>query len=177
MRPNERTPLSAVKLKKQILEESKYKAINSLVPLAFVTLLAIIFTAIICKFCAVALPLFLGLLAIGALPFWIGASVLAYRTWKAVRSYRSLLRRDFLRIETDTVHELTEESELHHVGRAAYQDKACVVYLEKNGRVVIGTSLWSILQEGDRVYVVLIHRQKSEVYRVYSSKTHRIAET
>jgi hypothetical protein len=174
VRQDERTPLSAAKLRQRLLEEHRYNAINSFVPLSFVTLLAIVFTAIICKFCAVSLLLFWGLLAIGALPFWIGASILAYRAWKAIRSYRGLLHRDFLRIDTDTVSELAEESELHYSGRAAYQDKAYVVYLEKHGRYVIGSTLWNILKEGDEVYVAVTIGVKTEVYRVYSARTHRI---
>lgn len=176
MRDNERTPLSREKLQQQIVEEGKYAFISSLIPLTFVTLLAIGITIAVCHLYSAALVFFWIFLVIGALPFWVGDAILIYRTWKAVKRYRGDLGRDFVVIETDTVTELTEETELHHSGRMAYQDRAYVVYLEKHGRVVIGSTLWNILKESDQVYVAVTQRLKTEVYRVYSTRTHKITE-
>ncbi|MBQ9152102.1 MAG: hypothetical protein IJX72_07610 [Clostridia bacterium] len=176
MRQDEQTPLSRAKLQQQIVEEKKVTAITAFIPLLFVTLLAIGFTAAVCKLYAVALPLFWIFLVIGALPFWVGVAILLYRAWKAVKRYREDSRRDFLEIETDSVSDLTEETELHHSGRMAYQDRAYVVYLEKHGRCVIDRTLWHILKEGDKVYVAVTLREKPQVYRVYSTVTHRIME-
>jgi cytoskeletal protein RodZ len=46
MREDERQPLSKAVLQKQIREEAKFSAGSSLIPLLFVTLLAILFTVI-----------------------------------------------------------------------------------------------------------------------------------
>lgn len=103
MRADERTPLSRAKLQAQILKDEKYAVISAVVPIAFVTLLAVGFTAAVIHFCAFS-PLLLGiLLLIGAVPFWVGDAVLLYRAGKAFKRYRRDLGRDFLTIETDTV--------------------------------------------------------------------------
>lgn len=173
---HERTPLSKAKLQQKIIEGEKYAFISSIVPVLFVTLLAVGFTAATVKFCAFSPLLLWVFLVIAALPFWIGDAVLIYRAWKALKRYREDLGRDFVVIEADTVRELTEESELHRSGRMAYQDKAYVVYLEKHGRCVIGSTLWGILQAGDEVYVAVTMRAGARVYGVYSTRTHRIAD-
>jgi hypothetical protein len=77
-------------------------------------------------------------------------------------------------IVTDRVCDLTEESELHRSGNAAYYDKAYVVYLAERWRCVIGSTLWNILREGDEVYVAIVHDHTPYVYRIYSVKTHRL---
>ena len=176
MRIDELTPLSRAKLQAQILRDEKYAVISAAVPIAFVTLLAVGFTAATIKFCAFSPLLLWGFLVFAALPFWIGDAVLIYRAWKAFRRYRGDLGRDFLVLETDTVTELTEESELHRSGNAAYYDKAYVVYLAEHGRCVIGSTLWNILREGDEVYVAVTLREKRGVHGVYSAKTHRIVD-
>ena len=176
MRDDERTPLSRAKLQQEIVNGEKYAFISSIIPVLFVTLLAVGFTAATVKICA-AHPLLLWVfLIIAALPFWIGDAVLIYRAWKAIKRYREDLGRDLVVIETDTVRELTEESELHQSVRMAYQDKAYVVYLEKHGRCVIGSTLWNILKVGDEVYVAVTRRAGAGVYGVYSAQTHRIVD-
>ncbi len=176
MRDDERTPLSRAKLQQQIVEGEKYAFISSIVPMLFVTLLAVGFTAATIKICAGSPLLLWVFLIIAAFPFWIGDAVLIYRAWKAVKRYREDLNRDFVVIETDTVRELTEESELHQSVRMAYQDKAYVIYLEKHGRCVIDSTLWNILKVGDEVYVAVTRRAKAGVYGVYSARTHRIVD-
>ena len=176
MRQDERTPLSRAKLQQQIVEGEKYAFISSIVPVLFVTLLAVGFTAATINICAGSPLLLWVFLMIAALPFWIGDAVLIYRAWKAVKRYREDLGRDFLVIETDTVRELIEESELHQSVRMAYQDKAYVVYLEKYGRCVIGSTLWNILKVGDEVYVAVTMRARAGVCGVYSARTHRIVD-
>ena len=176
MRDDERTPLSRAKLQQEIVEGEKYACISSIIPVLFVTLLAVGFTAVIANLRSVATSLFWVFLVIGALPFWVGDAVLIYRAWKALKRYRKDLGRDFVVIETDTVKELTEESELHQSGRMAYRDKAYVVYLEKHGRCVIGSTLWNILKVGDEVYVVVTKHAGTGVYGVYSARTHRIVD-
>ena len=176
MRMDELTPLSRAKLQAQILRDEKYAVISAAVPIAFVTLLAVGFTAVTIKFCAFSPLLLWGFLVFAALPFWIGDAVLIYRAGKTFKRYRRDLGRDFLVIETDTVTELTEESELHRTGNAAYYDKAYVVYLAGHGRCVIGSTLWHILKEGDDVYVAVLDRPRPVVYRVYSKETHRLTE-
>lgn len=176
MRDDERTPLSRAKLQKEMLDGEKYAFISSIIPVLFVTLLAVGFTAATIKICATHPLLLWVFLIIAALPFWIGDAVLIYRAWKAIKRYREDLGRDLVVIETDTVRELTEESELHQSVRMAYQDKAYVVYLEKHGRCVIGSTLWNILKVGDEVYVAVTLRAKAGVYGVYSARTHRIVE-
>ena len=176
MRDDERTPLSRAKLQKEMLDGEKYAFISSIIPVLFVTLLAVGFTAATVKICATHPLLLWVFLIIAALPFWIGDAVLIYRAWKAIKRYREDLGRDLVVIETDTVRELTEESELHQSVRMAYQDKAYVVYLEKHGRCVIGSTLWNILKVGDEVYVAVTMRAGTGVYGVYSSRTHRIVD-
>ena len=176
MRDDERTPLSRAKLQQQIVDGEKYAFISSIIPVLFVTLLALGFTAATVKICATHPLLLWVFLIIAALPFWIGDAVLIYRAWKAIKRYREDLGRDLVVIETDTVRELTEETELHHSGRIAYPDRAYVVYLEKHGRCVIGSTLWNILKVGDEVYVAVTLRTKAGVYGVYSARTHRIVE-
>ena len=176
MRIDELTPLSRAKLQAQILRDEKYAVISAAVPIAFVTLLAVGFTAATIKFCAFSPLLLWGFLVFAALPFWVGDAVLIYRAGKTFKRYRRDLGRDFLVIETDTVTELAEESELHRSGNAAYYDKAYVVYLAGHGRCVIGSTLWNILKEGDEVYVAVIMSPTPRVWRVYSAKTHRIVD-
>ena len=176
MRQDERTPLSRAKLQQQIVEGAKFTAITEFIPLLFVTLLAVGITAWAGSFFAAAPPFFRVVLVLCILPFWVGDAVLIYRAWKAFKRYRGNLDRDFVVIETDTVSELTEESELHRSGNMAYQDRAYVVYLETHGRVVIDRTLWNILKEGDEVYVAVNMRAKRKVYGVYSTLTHRIVE-
>jgi hypothetical protein len=176
MRTDELTPLSRARLQQRILEEEKYAVISSVFPILFVTLLAVGFTAATIRFCAFSPLLLWGFLVFAALPFWVGDAVLIFRAWKAIRRYRGDLGRDFLVLETDTVTELTEESELHRSGNAAYYDKAYVVYLAEHGRCVIGSTLWNILREGDEVYVAVTLREKRGVYGVYAAKTHRIVD-
>lgn len=176
MQLDERTLLSRAKLQAQILKDEKYAVISAVVPITFVTLLAVGFTAAVIHFCAFSPLLLWSFLLIGAVPFWVGDTVLLYRAGKAFKRYRRDLGRDFVTIETDTVSELTEESELHTNGRAAYPDKAYVVYLAGRGRCVIDSTLWSILREGDEVYVAVIICPAPRVWRVYSAKTHRIAD-
>ena len=176
MRMDELTPLSRARLQQRILKEEKFAVISAAVPILFVTLLAVGFTAAVIHFCAFSPLLLWGFLVLAALPFWVGDAVLIYRAWKAFRRYRGDLGRDFLVLETDTVTELTEESELHRSGNAAYYDKAYVVYLAEHGRCVIGSTLWNILREGDEVYVAVTLREKRGVHGVYSAKTHRIVD-
>jgi hypothetical protein len=64
--------------------------------------------------------------------------------------------------------------ELHRGGRYAYNDNACILYLESYGRNVINSTLWNILKEGDEVYVAIVLTDIPRVYRVYSTKTHRL---
>lgn len=176
MMPDERTPLSSAKLRAQILRDEKYAVISAIVPILFVTLLAAGFTAAVIHFCSVS-PLLLGVfLTIGTVPFWVGDAVLLYRAAKTFKRYRGDLGRDLVTIEVDTVSELTEESELHRTGNAAYQDRAYVVYLAGRGRCVIDSTLWNILKEGDEVYVAVVTRTAPRVWRVYAAKTHRIAD-
>ena len=176
MRQDERTPLSRAKLQQQIIKENKFEFILPMIPMLFVTLLTVGITAWAGSFLAAASSFFRVVLVLCVLPFWVGDAVLIYRAWKAFRRYRGDLGRDFVVIETDTVNDLTEESELHRSGNMAYQDRAYVVYLEKHGRVVIDRTLWNILKMGDEVYVAVTMRAKKRVYRVYSTLTHRITE-
>jgi hypothetical protein len=176
MRMDERMPLSRAKLQEQILRDEKYAVVSAVVPILFVTLLAVGFTTATVTFCAVSPLLLWVFLIIGALPFWFGDAILLYRAWKAFRRYREDIGRDFVTIGTDTVSELTEESELHRSGNTAYQDKAYVVYLAGHGRCVIGSTLWHILKEGDDVYVAVLNRPRPVVYRVYSKETHRLIQ-
>lgn len=173
MRQDERTPLSRAKLQQQIVEEKKVTAITAFIPLLFVTLLAVGITAWAGSFFAAATPFFRVVLALCALPFWVGAAILLRRALIAVQRYRSDLREDLLRIETDTVNTLTEEFPSFN---SRSQSKLYVVYLTKHGRCVIDRTLWHILKEGDKVYVAVTLREKPQVYRVYSTVTHRIME-
>ena len=176
MKQDERAPLSLSKLKQKITDESKAAAVNALVPLLFVTLLAVGVTACVAHFLSAVPPLLRVVLVCFALPFWLGAAILGYRMGKAMKQYRKDTRQDSLRIVVDTVRDLTEEAELHHIGRMAYPDKAYVVYLENHGRCVIDSTLWNILKEGDEVYVAVAQRETSAVYRIYSTLTHRLID-
>jgi hypothetical protein len=173
MREDERQPLSKAVLQKQIREEAKFSAGSSLIPLLFVTLLAILFTVIVSHITE-APPFFWGFLVMGVIPLWAAVAVLAHGTVKAFMLYRRRDRDDLVEIVTDRVCDLTEESELHRSCNAAYQDRAYVVYLAGRGRCVIDSTLWNILKEGDEVYVAIVHDHTPYVYRVYSAKTHRL---
>ena len=173
MREDERQPLSKAALQKQIREEAKFSAGSSLIPLSAVTLLAILLTVIVSHITE-APPFFWGFLVIGVLPVWAVVVYLGTCTVKAFRLYRRACGEDIVEIVTDRVCDLTEESELHRSGNAAYYDKAYVVYLAEHGRCVIGSTLWNILKEGEEVYVAIVHDHTPYVYRIYSVKTHRL---
>jgi hypothetical protein len=111
---------------------------------------------------------------IGVLPVWAAVVYLGACTVKAFRLYRRACGEGIVEIVTDRVCDLTEESELRRGGRHSYYDNACVVYLESYGRHVINSTLWNILKEGDEVYVAIVHDHTPYVYRVYSTKTHRL---
>lgn len=173
MREDERQPLSKAALQKQIREEAKFSAGSSLIPLLFVTLLAILFTVIVSHITE-APPFFWGFLVIGVLPVWAAVVYLGTCTVKAFRLYRRACGEGIVEIVTDRVCDLTEESELRRGARHSYYDNACVVYLEGHGRFVINTTLWNVLREGDEVYVAIVLTDIPRVYRVYSTKTHRL---
>ena len=175
MREDERRPLSKAVLQKQMRDEARYSAMFSVIPVLFVTLLALLFTVMVSKLYA-APPFFWGFLVIGVIPCWVAVAILVYRAVKSVRLYRQASQEDLLEIVTDKVVNLTEEMELHRGGRYAYYDNACIVYLEAYGRHVIGSTLWSILHEGDEVYVAVMNREKPGVYGIYSTKTHRLVD-
>ena len=172
MRPEERTPLSGARLHKRLMAETRAAVVNALVPLLFVTLLAAGFTAIIAQFYSAAPPVFRVLLVICALPLWIGAAILLHRLLAAIKNYRTSLPEGIIRIETDTVSNLTEEFPSIN---SRSQSKLYVVYLTNRGRCVIDSALWCILHEGDEVYVAVVHAPDPRVYGVYSTLTHRIA--
>lgn len=175
MREDERQPLSKAVLQKQIREEAKLSAGSSLIPLLFVTLLAILFTVIVSHITE-APPFFWGFLVIGVLPVWAAVVYLGTCTVKAFRLYRRACGEGIVEIVTDRVCDLTEESELRRGARHSYYDKAYVVYLAEHGRCVIGSTLWNILREGDEVYVAVTLREKRGVQGVYSAKTHRMVD-
>jgi hypothetical protein len=173
MRPEERTPLSGSGLHKRLMAETRAAVVNALVPLLFVTLLAAGFTAIIAQFYSAAPPVFRVLLVICALPLWIGAAILLHRLLAAMKLYRASLPDGIIRIETDTVSNLTEEFPSVN---SRSQSKLYVVYLTNRGRCVINSALWCILHEGDEVYVAVTDDTKPRVFGVYSTLTHRIAK-
>ena len=173
MRPEERTPLSGSRLHKSLMAETRAAVVNALVPLLFVTLLAAGFTAIIAQFYSTAPPVFRVLLVICALPLWIGAAILLHRLLAALKRYRASLPEGIIRIETDTVSNLTEEFPSIN---SRSQSKLYVVYLTNRGRCVIDSALWCILHEGDEVYVAVADGITPRVFGVYSTLTHRIAK-
>jgi hypothetical protein len=173
MREDERQLLSKAALQKQIREEAKFSAGSSLIPLSAVTLLAILLTVIVSHITE-APPFFWGFLVIGVLPVWAAVVYLGACTVKAFRLYRRACGEGIVEIVTDRVCALTEEMELHRGGRYAYNDNACILYLESYGRHVINSTLWNILKEGEEVYVAIVHDHTPYVYRIYSVKTHRL---
>ena len=174
MREDERQPLSKTDLQRKLKEEAIFSARLSLIPLSFVTLLAVVFTIIVSGL-ASAPPFFWGFLVLGVLPVWFAVAYLGRGTLKSFRLYRRACEEGIVEIITDKVVDLTEEQELHNNGRCAYYDNACILYLESYGRHVIDSTLWSILHEGDEVYVALVNYGTPRVYRIYSVKTHRLA--
>ena len=172
MREDERQPLSKADLQRKLREEAKFAARYSLIPLIFVTLLAVVFTVIVSGL-ASAPPFFWGFLVLCVLPVWFAVAYLGWGTVKFFRLCRRSHEEGIVEIVTDRVVDLTEEMELHRSGRYAYYDNACILYLESYGRHVIDTTLWSILHEGDEVYVALVNYGTPRVYRIYSLKTHR----
>ena len=71
MRMDELTPLSRAKLQQRILKEEKFAVISAAVPILFVTLLAVGFTAAVIHFCAFSPLLLWGFLVLAAFPFWV----------------------------------------------------------------------------------------------------------
>ena len=173
MREDERHPLSKADLQRKLREETKFAARYSLIPLFFVTLLAVLFTVIVFNFTP-APPFFWGFLVLCVLPVWFAVAYLGWGTVKSFRLCRRAHEEGIVEIVTDRVVDLTEEMELRRGGRYAYYDNACILYLESYGRHVIDTTLWSILHEGDEVYVALVNYGTPRVYRIYSLKTHRL---
>ena len=173
MRPDERIPLSGSKLQKQIAAGAKAAVVNACIPPIFVALLATGLTAIIAQFFHAAPPLLRVFLAICATPLWIGAAILLRRLLSAVKYYRATHAEDAIRIETDTVSDLTEEFPSVN---SHSQSKLYVVYLTNRGRCVIDSALWCILHEGDEVYVAVADGITPRVFGVYSTLTHRIAK-
>lgn len=172
MRQDERQPLSKADLQRKLKEEALFSARFSLIPLVFVTLLALLLSVIVANLIT-APPFFWGFLVLGVLPVWGVVIYLWTCTVKALRLYRKSCQEGIVEIITDRVADLTEEQELHRGGRYAYYDNACILYLESYGRHVIDSTLWSILHEGDEVYVALVNYGTPRVYRIYSVKTHR----
>lgn len=175
MRENERQPLSKTALQQKLREEAKFSAGFSLIPLLFVSLLAVLFTVMDASLTAAPL-FFWSFLVLGVLPLWFAVAYLGRGTVKAFRLYRRACEEGMVEIVTDKVVDLTEEQELHRGGQYAYYDNACILYLERYGRHVIDTTLWNILREGDEVYVAVIRRDSPQVYRIYSVKTHRLVD-
>ena len=173
MREDERQPLSKADLQRKLREEAKFAARYSLLPLIFVTLLAVVFSVIVVNLIP-APPFFWGFLVLGVLPVWLAVAYLGWGTVKSFRLCRRAHEEGIVEIVTDRVVDLTEEMELRRGGRYAYYDNACILYLESYGRHVIDTTLWSILHEGDEVYVALVNYGTPRVYRIYSLKTHRL---
>ena len=173
MREDERHPLSKADLQRKLREEARFAARYSLLPLIFVTLLAVVFSVIVVNLIT-APPFFWGFLVLGVLPVWLAAAYLGWGTVKSFRLCRRAHEEGIVEIVTDRVVDLTEEMELRRGGRYAYYDNACILYLESYGRHVIDTTLWSILHEGDEVYVALVNYGTPRVYRIYSLKTHRL---
>ena len=68
MRMDELTPLSRARLQQRILKEEKFAVISAAVPILFVTLLAVGFTAATIQFCAFSPLLLWGFLVLAALP-------------------------------------------------------------------------------------------------------------
>lgn len=173
MREDERQPLSKADLQRKLREEARFAARYSLLPLFFVTLLAVVFSVIVVNLIP-APPFFWGFLVLGVLPVWLAVAYLGWGTVKSFRLCRRAHEEGIVEIVTDRVVDLTEEMELRRGGRYAYYDNACILYLESYGRHVIDTTLWSILHEGDEVYVALVNYGTPRVYRIYSLKTHRL---
>ena len=173
MREDERQPLSKADLQRKLREEARFAARYSLLPLIFVTLLAVVFSVIVVNLIP-APPFFWGFLVLGVLPVWLAVAYLGWGTVKSFRLCRRAHEEGIVEIVTDRVVDLTEEMELRRGGRYAYYDNACILYLESYGRHVIDTTLWSILHEGDEVYVALVNYGTPRVYRIYSLKTHRL---
>ena len=68
MRMDELTPLSRARLQQRILKEEKFAVISAAVPILFVTLLAVGFTAVVIHFCAFSPLLLWGFPVPAALP-------------------------------------------------------------------------------------------------------------
>ena len=81
------------------------------------------------------------------------------------------LAQGLLALEEDEVNAAAEETKRTSRG---HHRQVFVLYLHKYGRVEINRSLWSMLVEGETVYVAVLHTKKPQVMGVYSTLTHRL---
>ena len=81
------------------------------------------------------------------------------------------LAQGLLALEEDEVNTAVEETKRTSRG---HHRQVFVLYLHKYGRVEINHSLWSMLVDGETVYVAVLHAKKPQVMGVYSTLTHRL---
>lgn len=81
------------------------------------------------------------------------------------------LAQGLLALEEDEVNAAVEETKRTSRG---HHRQVFALYLHKYGRVEVSHSLWSMLVEGDTVYVAVLRTKKPQVTGVYSTLTHRL---
>jgi hypothetical protein len=103
---------------------------------------------------------------------WCAVLAFLYAVTLRPLTLRRQIAKGLLALEEDEVNGAVEETK--RTARGNYR-QVFVLYLHKYGRVEISQSLWSMLVEGDRVYVAVLHTKKPRVLEVYSTLTHKLA--
>lgn len=81
------------------------------------------------------------------------------------------LAQGLLALEEDEVNAAVEETKRTSRG---HHRQVFLLYLHKYGRVEVNRALWSMLVEGETVYVAVLHTKKPQVMGVYSTLTHQL---
>ncbi len=168
LKRDERTLLSKESVEAKLLRDHKIAALGTIPTLLVMIGMAVFLTAL--SFATDDAYRFGGFSV--TLLVWCG--VLAFLCTVTIRplTLRRQLAQGLLALEEDEINCAVEETKRTSRG---HHRQVFVLYLHKYGRVEINHSLWSMLVDGDTVYVAVLHTKKPRVLDVYSTLTHKLA--
>jgi hypothetical protein len=167
LKRDERTLLSKESVEAKLLRDHKIAALGTIPMLLMLIGMAILLTAI--SSITGGSDRYWGYLAV--LLVWCAVLAFLYAVTLRPLTLRRQIAKGLLALEEDEVNGAVEETK--RTARGNYR-QVFVLYLHKYGRVEISQSLWSMLVDGDRVYVAVLHTKKPRVMEVYSTLTHKL---
>ena len=167
LKKDERTLLSKEAVQAELLRANKIMALGTIPMLLMLIGMAVFLTAL--SFATSDANRIFGF----SVSVFVWGAVLAFLCAVTIRplTLRRQLAQGLLALEEDEVNCAVEETK--QVGRGRSR-QVFVLYLHKYGRVEVNHSLWSMLVEGDSVYVAVLHTKKPSVMEVYSTLTHKL---